>query len=115
MTPLRFTSDWFALGVVDKCLLDELMVEWDKGDDPNPEHYRLRAFRLFLSRVRPLTPSLAAALYDLGASDEDPVMGGSMMLHVLHLDECPEELLRRALASDQRHLARAARRRLNLS
>jgi hypothetical protein len=115
MTPLGFTDAWFALGVIDKCLLDELMVEWEKGDDPNPEHYRYGAFGKFLSRVRPLSPSLAAALYDLGASDADVGMGTAMMNLVLHLEECPEGLLRRALTSDRPYLARTARRRLNVS
>jgi hypothetical protein len=106
-----FTADWFALGLVDKCLLDRMRQEWASSGDQNTEHYRWSAFQGFLARVRPLCATLAIALYDLAQTDE--VLAGSMMRELLRLDECPPELFHRALASGRPFLVRAARQRLD--
>lgn len=111
---LGFTEAWFELGIIDKPLLDILCVRWHESGDHSPEHYRWRAFTLFVLRVSPLSAELATALYDLGAAEVDPAMGGSMMRSVIQMPNCPVELLQRAFASDHPHLVRIARRRLNL-
>lgn len=114
LPPFGFTDAWFALGIVDKGVLDRLCVAWHKSGDHTPERYRRAAFDLFVGRSYPLSPDLAVALYDLGATDSDPVIGDTMMRRILQLPGCPVELLQRAFASDRPHLVRIARRRLNL-
>ena len=108
---LGFTARWAELGLVDDALLARFREEWERGDDHSTEHYRYRAFGDFLAARRPLAPELAMALYELGDSDADHGMGGAMMAVVLHLPECPPDVLNRALASDRPHLVRAARQR----
>lgn len=104
---LGFTPAWFDLGVVDQSFLEKARAKWDKGDDPNTEHYRWWAFREFLAARRPLPPNLAVALYELGAADADSGMGGSMMSAIVYLSECPQTVLDAAAASGKRHLVRA--------
>jgi hypothetical protein len=109
--PIGFTAQWFALGIVSEALIDQMRVEWNTGDDFNPEHYRNRAFQEFLDARRPLEPDLAVALYELGAADRDLAMGGAMMADILRLPECPENVLNAALKSDRKHLVRIVERR----
>ncbi|MBM3979178.1 MAG: hypothetical protein FJ304_02620 [Planctomycetes bacterium] len=108
---LGFTPAWFALGVVDGSVMDRLTAEWNKGEDNNTEHYRYGAFRTFLAAHRPLTAETAAALYELGAADPDDSMGGAIMADIVHLPECPEDVLAAALASGRKHLVRIVERR----
>jgi hypothetical protein len=60
--PFGFSARWFVLGLVTDELLAELRVEWARGEDQNPEHYRYRAFKQFLDARRPLPPELAVSL-----------------------------------------------------
>lgn len=108
---LGFTPAWYALGVVDDALLARQQAEWDKGEDHNTEHYRYGAFRAFLAAHRPLSPELAAALFELGAMDPDQMMGGAIMADIVHRPECPPAVLDAALASGRKHLARIVERR----
>ena len=108
---LGFTPEWYTLGIVDDALLDRLRADWDKGDDPNTEHYRYRAFSDFVLVHQPLSPALALALYELGSRDADPGMGGAMMVNIIYRPDCPESVLVAAAASGQRHLVRAAESR----
>jgi hypothetical protein len=109
--PFGFTRRWFELGLIPAELLARMRVEWDKGEDDNSEHYRYWAFREFLTAHRPLTPELAAALFDLGAADPDQAMGGSIMADIVRLPECPVAVLDAALASGRMDLARIVNRR----
>ncbi len=110
-SPFQLTEDWFALGVVTPERLAVMRAEWERGEDPNPEHYRWRAFCDFVASRRPLAPDLAVALYALGERDPDQAMGGSMMDTIVRLPECPEAVLDAALASGRRHLMRLVERR----
>src|SRR5262245_41064907 len=95
-----FSREWFALGIVDTVVLEQLRETWGRGEDHNPEHYRYRAFRAFLTRSRPIASELAERLFDLGLADNDSAMGGTMAADVLRLPECPEVVLKAALPSD---------------
>ena len=108
---LGFTPAWFTLGVVSDAVLMRLRAEWDKGEDDNTEHYRYWAFREFLAAHQPLTPELAAALFDLGAADPDQGMGGSIMANIVCLRECPQSVLDAALSSGRKHLIRLVEKR----
>lgn len=101
---LGYTPAWFALGVVDNSALDRQRAVWDSGEDNNTEHYRYSSFREFLTAQRPVSPDLAIALFELGATDADQVMGGSMMADIVRLSECPPEVLAAAMASGRKHL-----------
>ena len=109
---LGFTPMWYTLGIVDDALLERMRVEWDKGEDANTEHYRYGAFSEFLRAHTPLPPDLALALYELGASDVDPGMGGAMMANIVYRPDCPAAVLDAAAASGVRHLVRAVERRM---
>ena len=108
---LGFTQAWYTLGIVDESVLDRAKAHWDTGEDDNTEHYRWRAFKEFLTTRRPLSPELATALYELGAADADSGMGGSIMVNIVYLPECPRNVLDAASASGQRHLVRAVEQR----
>jgi hypothetical protein len=109
-SPLGFTAAWYTLGVVTPARVVELEQIWAHSDDKNVEHYRWRAFKDFLQHRRPLSPQVALALYELGATDADIGMGESMMHEVAALPECPLVVLERARASGRKHLIKAATR-----
>jgi hypothetical protein len=110
--PLGFSEQWFALGLITKPQHQELLVEFQKGDDPHPEHYRWRVFCNFLGRHDPLSDQLMWQLYRLGEMDADHAMGGSMIAAILRRADCPADLVREAARnSDRKHLKKIARDR----
>ena len=109
-TPFQFTPAWYALGIVTPSRLASLQAIWVRGEDKRTEHYRWRAFQEFVAERRPLPPTLAAALYELGASESDRAMGESIMHEIVSLPECPSNVLERARASGRKHLVKAAAR-----
>ena len=109
--PFQFTPAWYALGIVTPGRLSVLRSIWQRGEDQSTEHYRYRAFHLFLTEHRPLSASLCTALYDLGANERDASMGESIMHEIAALPECPEDVLERARASGRKHLIKAATRK----
>lgn len=108
---LGFTDEWFSLGIMTNALLQEHIAAYEAGDDESSEHYRFGAFRRYLREHRPLSEAMSDALYDLGASDPDVAMGGSMMADIVSLPECPETVLDKAVASRQKHLVKLVERR----
>lgn len=109
---LEFSQEWLDLGIVDPDKLHTLEFEWNSSNDKNPEHYRWRAFLDFLRSQEFLDPIIAKRLYDLGASDPDSAMGGSMMAEVLRRKDCPLDLLRVAAESEQKFLRKIAAEKL---
>jgi hypothetical protein len=108
---LGFTSKWFDVGVVNVSVLAQCRDEWEKGDDDHPEHYRYGVFKDFLVAHRPLSPDLAAALFQLATTDPDQSVGGAMMADIVRLPECPANVLSAALASGRKHLVKIVERR----
>lgn len=107
---LGFSDKWFALGLVTRESLLLAGANYEASNDKSSEHYRYGAFRWFLSQHRPLPPSVAEALYELGNTDPDYSMGGAMMADIVDLPECPPSVITKALASDRKHLVRKAER-----
>jgi hypothetical protein len=105
---LEITDAWFTLGLITEQDLPLYGAEFETSGDKNSEHYRYGAFRLYLSQNRPLAPSMSEALYELGAADPDRAMGGAMMADILHLPECPPEVVKKARQSGIRHLIKLA-------
>lgn len=89
-------------------LLEEFKREYESGLDVNTEHYRWRAFSLFLEENALLPSEILINLYKLGADDPDNIMGGSMMRELLNRKDCPLELIEAALQSDENFLVKAA-------
>jgi hypothetical protein len=89
--------------------LEEYSWRFSLFDD---EHQRWRAFTKFLERNKNLPPETIKTLYELGASDSDDMMGGSMMQKLLYRKDCPLELLEIALQSDRNFLVKSANREI---
>jgi hypothetical protein len=109
---LEFTQEWVDFGIITPQKLCELEGEWNSSDDRNAEHYRWRAFLDFSQSRAFLGEELLRRLYQLGATDVDTTMGGSIMAHVLRRHDCPEDLLRRASESDEMFLRKIAQQAL---
>ncbi|MEO7718828.1 MAG: hypothetical protein ABIY70_21730 [Capsulimonas sp.] len=106
-TLLHFSEDWFSLGVLTEAELTQCGMQYEESDDKFTAHYRYGAFCEFLKRTpRPMDAALADALYELGAADPNRVMGASMMTEIVNLPECPPEVLKKALCSGWKHLAK---------
>jgi hypothetical protein len=112
---LGFTEQWFALGILTEEALQRYGATYETGVDKNAEHYRYGAFRWYLKAHRPVSETVAEALYDLGASDPDRAMGEAIMADIVELPECPASVSAKALSSGRKHLIRTAERRRLLS
>ena len=112
---LGFSDQWLSLGILTDDDLQRYGTAYETSDDKNAEHFRYGTFQRYLKKHRPLSTAMAEALYKLGASDPDGMMGGAMMSDVLGLPECPTSVLEQALTSGQKHLVGLAERRRLLS
>lgn len=106
---LGFNDRWVALGVVTDADIQRIVQEFEASDDKNTEHYRYGAFKKFFAANQPFSPERVRELYDLADRDPDPGMGGSLLVEIVALPECPDDILDRA-ASDtkRRHLVKFA-------
>ena len=109
---LEFNQEWIDLGIITPAKLSQIEDQWTASDDKNPEHYRWRAFLDFIKSKDSLDAMTARRLYNLGASDPDSGMGGSIMAHILRRQDCPEELLHKAVASEEKFLQKIANEKL---
>ncbi|MCM3904950.1 MAG: hypothetical protein ND866_24905 [Pyrinomonadaceae bacterium] len=109
---LEFNQEWIDLGIVTPAKLIQIEDQWTGSDDKNPEHYRWRAFLDFIQAKDSLDAIAARRLYNLGASDPDSAMGGSIMAHILRRKDCPEDLLQAAVGSKEKFLQKIANEKL---
>jgi hypothetical protein len=105
---LQFSKEWLKLGIITHELLLKLEKDYEASDDKYPEHYRWRAFKGFIEANTVLPPEIIKALYQLGNSDPDKTMGGSMMKAVIERQDCPLELLKTASESEESFLSKVA-------
>ena len=111
MTSLGFTDAWFALGVVDKCSLDEILSE--RNDDPECEgDVKIRAFFRYLERNRPLSAAACASLFELAVAETSAIVRGALCGRLLRLPETPLEVVHAAMTSEFPFLSNLASFRL---
>jgi len=110
LSKLQLNSRWIELGIITPDLLEEFRKEYESGGDQNSEHYRWRAFSHFVRANEILPQETVRALYGLGDSDPDEMMGGSMMRELLDRKDCPMDVLRAASQSNRDFLVKAANR-----
>ena len=109
---LGFTDEWFELGIITEDKLEEFKQQYESGEDLNSEHYRWRAFAAFVKTRESFDEQTIRRLYRLGETDADSAMGGSMMVEILSLKECPVDLLENAAINNRKFLRVAAQREL---
>lgn len=106
----NFTDNWVNLGIITPEVLEELKIINKEETSFNDEHQRWRAFMMFWERNKNLSLEIMKALYELGSTDRDEMMGGSMMRALLNRNDCPLEILESASKSDKEFLKKAANR-----
>ena len=109
---LEFSQEWIDLGIITADSLNQIVEEWISSDDRCPEHYRWRSFLAFVESQDSLDEITARRLYNLGASDRDVSMGGSIMAQILLRKDCPLDLLRVAAGSEEKFLRKIANEKL---
>ncbi len=62
---LGYTRDWLACGVIDEPQLRHQHAAMVRGDDPHPEHWRLRAFHAFVDGATGFADDLLLRLVQL--------------------------------------------------
>lgn len=113
MELFQFKASWIDLGIVTPKILEELLVEYEKGEDPYIEHYRWRAFKNFLSKHQRLDEHDMMRLYEFVKNDSDPKIGESMIHALIKRDDFPIKLLEKETSSENKSLARVAFKELN--
>lgn len=66
-----YTENWVRLGIVTPSELQKQITEFDASDDKNKEHYRCRAFLVFLDRVVSIPDELLEGILLLTDSGSD--------------------------------------------
>lgn len=100
--PLGFNQNWVTLGIVSMEEIQQLVELFESSDDKNEEHYRWRAFKTFLVNKKPFSPETIRELYHLADNDPDFMMGGSLMIDIIELPECPADILDLASSNTNR-------------
>lgn len=107
---LDFSQEWIDLAIINPEVLEKLRriheeeLEEVKNETENigteeeyswesaridSEHFRYRAFKMFLKENEPLPSDTVKILYKLGESDPDYTMRRSIMREVLDQTNCP--------------------------
>lgn len=111
---LEFDVKWFESGFVSSEKLAELWAEFQKGEDVNKEHYCWRAFTEYLKINKVIDENNLRKLYRLGETDADNHgMGISMRIEILKRNDCPADLIDKALNSGDKNLIKFAERKLS--
>lgn len=113
LSSLGFNSKWVEIGILTPEVTAELLSEYNKGEDPYPEHYRWRAFQKFVQTNEELPPDVLRSLYILGLNDPDKGMGESIMFAIIEKTDCPRDLLIEASNSDRKSISKLATKLLN--
>lgn len=100
--PLGFNHKWITLGIVTKEEIQNIVERFEASDDKNDEHYRWRAFKMFLAKNQTLPVETIRALYHLGEHDPDFGMGSSIMFDAVGLPACPSDIIELAVADTER-------------
>ncbi|HQU82021.1 MAG TPA: hypothetical protein PKY59_02790 [Pyrinomonadaceae bacterium] len=109
---LEFDSKWIELEFVAPEQLFAFWKEYKKGEDNHKEHYRWRAFKEYLKNNKSIEESNLRELYRLGEIDNDS-MGVSMRIEILKRNDCPADLIDKALNSGDKDLIKFVERKLS--
>jgi hypothetical protein len=107
---LKFTNEWFELGLITEDKLAEFKQHYKSGEDRDSANYRWKAFAAFLSTRESFDSETLRRLYRLGETDADPSMGGSMMVTILQMKECPRDILENAAIDKQKFIRVTAKK-----
>ena len=111
IAPLGFHEEWFTLGVITEAQYGKIIAEYEASDDKNAEHYRYAALRNYIKANHPLSTEKVRRLYYLAEGDPDLSMSGAVMIELVCLPECPDDILDDAIADTaRRHLSSFATR-----
>jgi hypothetical protein len=105
---LSFTDEWFELGLITEDKLAEFKQQYESGKDPNPEHYRWRAFDKYLDIYRSFDEATIRQLYQLAEKDPDSGAGEAMMGRVMGLPGCPMDLIQKAANGERKYARKVA-------
>ena len=89
-------------------MIEQLKLDWEKGEDPHPEHYRWRVFKRFLADHEALGPEMMQALYRLGEEDPDSAIRRAMVFAVVERQDCPMELVEKSAHSRHKAIVKLA-------
>jgi len=107
---LKFTDEWFELGMIREDKLAEFKQQYKSGEDRDSANYRWKAFAAFLSTRESFDDETLRRLYRLGDSDPDSAIGVAMMVTILQMKECPGDILENGAIDKQKFIRVTAKR-----
>lgn len=110
---LGYTQKWIDYGFLDRKALEEQILEFESGHDPNTEHYRFRRFLSVLQSRASLTSQEIDQYVELALEDPDQTMGRSALVELIRwpgLREPEQERLASHAAFQEALLRRALTR-----
>ena len=81
---LKYHPDWLVHGWLDKELIEEQLIRYHEGTDPNTEHYRYAAFKRVLRIHTALNNAMIDHYVKLTCLDPDVTMGESAYIDLLY-------------------------------
>ena len=105
---LGFTPAWIDAGVVTESILRHFDHECERTRDPNPEHYRWKAFQSYVRHEQDLSPEGVEKLFDLALAEANDKLSAAMVGAVLNHSNCPATCLETARTLPQAHLTELA-------
>lgn len=105
---LGFTPAWIKTGVINESILRRFEYECERTSDPNPEHYRWKAFQSYIRHEQDLPCEQIATLFELACDDSNDKLSAAMVGAVLKLPNCPVACLETARTLPHEHLVALA-------
>lgn len=107
---LKFTDEWFELGLITEKKLAEFKQQYQAGEDRDSVNYRWKAFAAFINAGAAIDDETLRRLYKLVSSDADPAIGCAMKVSILQMKECPVDILENAEVDKDKFIRVAAKR-----
>lgn len=90
---LQFSQEWLDVDITTNDNFASIKQEYLKGEDKSTEHYRWKAFRVFMQSNNFLSQEKFHILYKIGKNDPDYTMGRAIIFDIISHPSCPEELI----------------------
>lgn len=80
---LGYTSKWLDKGILTENLLDEQVLYYNTGEDPNLEHYRYKTLIGYINKQNELTDQSLAQVLELIEQEQDVSMAASVAIYIM--------------------------------
>ena len=91
LTLLGYSTEWVQAGLLTEAQLNEQVLFYHSGEDPNLEHYHYKTFISYIDRLTSISNEKLTQILQLIHLESEESMAGSVLVSLLKKDYLSEE------------------------